>query len=92
MSTHLIPATGVEVAPDVRVITVESWDVDDYQRGIVWDRTHTAEGEWGDQLIDWSGDLDDVLIRLRDAGFTLSEPVDRQIDGEVGTFIAGERA
>lgn len=92
MSNHLIPATGVEVARDVRVITVESWDVDDYQEGIVRDRTHADEGEWGDQLIDWSGDLDDVLTRLRDAGFTLSEPVDREIDGEVGTFIAGERA
>lgn len=92
MTNHRVPATGIQVPEHTRVIAVESWDVDDYQRGIVWDRTHAAEGERGDQLIDWSGDLDDVLIRLRDAGFELSEPVEQEIDGEVETFIAGERA
>ena len=92
MSNRRVPATGIALAHDVRVIAVESWDVDDYQEGIVWDRTHADEGEWGDQLIDWSGDLDDVLTRLRDAGFTLTEPAEQQIDGEVETFLTGERA
>ena len=92
MTNHRVPATGIQVPEHTRVIAVESWDVDDYQQGIVWDRTLADEGEWGEQLIDWAGDLDDALIHPREAGFELSEPIEQTIDGEAELFISGVRS
>ncbi len=92
MTNHRVPATGIQVPEHTRVIAVESWDVDDYQQGIIWERTHADDGEWGEQLVDWTGDLDDALIRLREAGFELSEPIEQTIEGEVEAFIIGARS
>lgn len=57
-------------------IVIDAWVAEDGAvQGIIWDRTGLApeDGEWGTQIIDWEGDLDDVTIRLRNAGFEVSE-------------------
>ena len=57
-------------------IVIDAWAAEDGAvQGIIWDRTGLApeDGEWGTQIIDWEGDLDDITIRLRNAGFEVSE-------------------
>lgn len=69
-------AHTITIPAEVTSIAIEAWD-NDYgtQDGIIWDRTGLKEedGQWGGQLIDWEGDLDDIILRLRNAGFEVSE-------------------
>ena len=71
-----ISAHTITVPAEVTDIAIEAWDAEDgTNQGIIWDRTGLKEedGQWGGQLIDWEGDLDDIIIRLRNAGFEVSK-------------------
>lgn len=71
-----ISAHTITVPAEVTDIAIEAWDAEDgTNQGIIWDRSGQApeDGEWGTQIIDWEGDPDDIIIRLRNAGFEVSK-------------------
>lgn len=70
------PAHTITIPAEVTDIAIEAWDAEDgTNQGIIWDRSgqDPEDGEWGTQIIDWEGDPDDILIRLRNAGFDAYE-------------------
>ena len=79
---------------DVYSEAIEAWD-NDYgtQDGIIWDRTgHTDDdGEWGNELFEWVGHLDDVRAAAKRAGFEVGEFVTQTIDGETEVFATATR-
>lgn len=89
-----ISAHTITVPAEVTDIAIEAWDAEDgTNQGIIWDRTGLKEedGQWGGQLIDWEGDLDDIITRLRNAGFEVGEFVTQTIDGETEVFATATR-
>lgn len=89
-----IPAHTITIPTEVTRITIEAWDAEDgTNQGIIWDRTGLKEedGQWGGQLIDWEGDLDDIIIRLRNAGFEVSEFVIDGIGDDAELFATASR-
>lgn len=69
------PALDITIPEAVTFIFVEAWPADSPTEGIIWDRTglDSEDGEWGTQLIDWEGDLDDVKRVLSEHGFSLGD-------------------
>ncbi|SJN26827.1 hypothetical protein FM125_06395 [Micrococcus lylae] len=86
-----IAAETITIDQAVETICIEAWDTEGGQaQGIIWDRTgqDDQDGEWGTQLIDWEGDLDDAVIAVEAAGFTVEEFVGHDIDGGGATALA----
>ena len=87
-------AHTITIPAEVTRVTIEAWDAEDgTNQGIIWDRTGLKEedGQWGGQLIDWEGDLDDIIIRLRNAGFEVSEFVIDGIGDDAELFATATR-
>ena len=87
-------AHAITIPAEVTDITIEAWDAEDgTNQGIIWDRTglEKNDGQWGGQLIDWEGDLDDITIRLRNAGFEVSEFVIDGIGDDAELFATASR-
>ena len=87
-------AHTITIPAEVTSIAIEAWD-NDYgtQDGIIWDRTgHTDDdGEWGNELFEWVGHLDDVRAAAKRAGFEVGEFVTQTIDGETEVFATATR-
>lgn len=87
-------ATAIQFPAAVKAICIETWDVEGGQEGIIWDRTgqEDQDGEWGTQIIDWAGDVDDVVIAARNAGFAVEEFNSYDIGGDQGATALARRA
>ena len=75
------PAHTITIPDDVRSVAVETWADGLEWFGIIWDRTghEDYDGEWGAQLLEWAGDLDDVTAAVERAGFTVGEFVAHEL-------------
>jgi len=89
-----IPAHTITIPAEVTDVAIEAWDAEGgTNQGIIWDRTGLEEndGQWGGQLIDWEGDLDDTIIRLRNAGFQVSKFAIDGIGDDAELFATASR-
>lgn len=80
-SMNQTPAHAVTIPEDVARIAIEAWPAEDPSQGIIWDRTGHEDynGEWGSQLLEWVGGLDDVTAAVERAGFTVGEFVAHEL-------------
>ena len=85
-----IDAETITIDQAAETICIEAWPADYPTEGIIWDRTgyDDEDGEWGQQTIEWEGDLDDAVHAVEAAGFTVEEFVDHDIDGGGVTALA----
>lgn len=89
-----ITATAIQFPAAVKTICIEAWDADEGgQEGIIWDRTghEDQDGEWGAQIIDWTGDVDDVVTAARNAGFEVEELAAYDVNGDQGATALAHR-
>mgnify|MGYP007086362633 CR=1 FL=1 len=71
----IVAATEVTIPETVTSVALEVWRDYGQDRGIIWDRTGREEqdGEWGDEMILWAGDRDDVRRIIEQAGFEVGD-------------------
>lgn len=70
-----IAATEITIPTTVTSITMEVWHEDGQDHGIIWDRTgeEADNGEWGNEMIRWTGDRADAERMVEQAGFEIGE-------------------
>ena len=69
------PAHTITIPDDVRSVAVETWADGLEWFGIIWDRTgeEADNGEWGNEMIRWTGDRADAERMVEQAGFEIGE-------------------
>lgn len=85
-------AHTITIPAAVTRIAIEAWPADAPTRGIIWDRTarQDDDGEWGEQLIDWTGTLADAVIALERDGFTVGDMIQQDVGD--GAELFGQAA
>lgn len=70
-----IAATEITIPTTVTSIAMEIWHENGQDQGIIWDRTgeEADNGEWGNEMIRWTGDRADAERMVEQAGFEIGE-------------------